>query len=1493
MKGFLRDMGFGRAPHNPTDDVFQLNVMDRAGAISNMMGWTMLRFDQVLDPVMLRETLVSVIKTGDWRKLGGRFRRNSKGHLEIHVPKEFTEQRPALGFSHAVHTCRVQDHELGRQLPTYEPEEICLAPSPVTFHEFAQPEGVPQTLNDYLCSDLPQLWLHIVSFEDATLTCLTWPHATMDGAGLSELLMAWAYTLAGLPKEVPPCLSLKYDLLDDLVSDAPDRIVIKDEKYFNADKVVSFAIMRIMWLVMLVLRAFFAPKKECRNIWVPKRVMDKIRQEALAGLEAANEGGELGFSEGLTSTPSSAASAKKGKEYAHNALFPAGIVPDRASGRPFISESDALIAFFTRVASRALPAKSRRTVNISIILNIRDRLPTLTARLPKPGVFVSNLAMSIQALVPAQAVIPKTRKGPVAEENFSSLGLTAASVRSSLHAGLTEPQLRALAKVQLKAYKARLIGFPILGGIDSFQVLFSSLKVGPLFEMNVFAPAIVKKDEEKPPVDKGKVVEAVADAASQLADKSTGSAGEEAAAAAAAAGSSGEMSEKTEEVTPAPSEEKKTEVSKETRKKLPKGCTPVGILVIPRDSSFMLAKMQLFIFARGANGAWVQGTLQPEHWKVVEEELKEIDRRSLWCSPAWRRASGHLGKPNRNASSTTNEPDWVVEQALHRKREELSKRWQEREERLKQIREKEQRDEKRAAKRRRLLEEDRPVRPRGQAPHEDEDEFLLDWEGGSGGAPGLDDASGGFSKETRDLLEKVGLGFSKQDTGADDDIEENVKIFYTSRTHSQLTQFISELRRPNFPSSFPGADEPSLSKTETGTRECVKHVPLSSRQKLCINPAVARLGSVAAINDRCTELQKSKAKSEGKRCPYVPSQDNLSETHQFRDASLATIPDIEDAHKLGKSLQVCPYYATRTAIPGAEIVTLPYPLLLQKSARDALGIELQGSVVVVDEAHNIMDAIAGVHSAEIRLEDLRRGREMLSIYAKRFGKKLKAENRIMVGQVARVIQGLSEWLERALEQSVEHGIIDPRVLLKTKGMDQIDMFALISYIQESKLAYKIESYAAHVDELEEASKGQKKTIRTSPVLHNLSSFLLALTNLSTEGRIFFEKVVVDGGSKQYDIKLSYMLLSPTYAFSSIATSARAVILAGGTMSPFQDYETHLFPSHPQHKITKLSCGHVIPSSNLCVWTLASMRPATPAGNSDLFEFSFQKRRDKTMIQQLGTAILNICSAVPDGVVVFFPSYGYLDEVVAALQQKLAATGTAPNSSIWDKLQSRKAVFRETKGGSSDQVLEDYSNAILGEKDAEGKQRSPSQNGALLLSVVGGKMSEGINFSDRLGRCVVIVGLPYPNVASPEWKARMEYIDSSTVAGLLDKQNGTTAGDVSARESTPSATVTKPPSTITREQAAAAGKQAARDFYENACMRAVNQSIGRAIRHRGDYAAIVLLDRRFGTERIRAKLPGWIRCAMAPIGSNEKTGLPGLMGTLNKFFREKKASVEDQ
>lgn len=438
----------------------------------------------------------------------------------------------------------------------------------------------------------------------------------------------------------------------------------------------------------------------------------------------------------------------------------------------------------------------------------------------------------------------------------------------------------------------------------------------------------------------------------------------------------------------------------------------------------------------------------------------------------------------------------------------------------------------------------------------------------------------------------------------------------------------------------------------------------------------------------------------------------------------------------------------------------------------------------------------------------------------------------------------------------EHGIVDPNDLLKSKGIDQINLFKLIKYIQESKLAFKVEGYASHVEQ-DSASEAPSKPSPSSPVLHTLVSFVVALTNPSDEGRIFYEKT-----TSPSDIKLSYLLLSPTHAFSSIATSARAVILAGGTMSPFDDYMNHLFPYLGPGKVTTLSCGHVIPASNLCVWTLASTRPSTTAGDAnDLFEFSFQKRSGKSMIRRLGQALLNTCSVVPDGVVVFFPSYGYLDEVVGVWQSTEGG-----EKSVWERLQAKKAVFREQKGGSSDEVLEQYTGAILGDPSEAAKVGNI--RGALLLSVVGGKMSEGINFSDRLGRCVVIIGLPYPNINSPEWKARIEYIESATVARLT------------------SSTPTGPP--MTKEQAAPKAKQVARDFYENACMRAVNQSIGRAIRHQGDYAAIILVDRRFGTERIRGKLPGWIRGGM--VAGAESTGLQGLMGGLNKFFKGRKGAI---
>lgn len=167
-------------------------------------------------------------------------------------------------------------------------------------------------------------------------------------------------------------------------------------------------------------------------------------------------------------------------------------------------------------------------------------------------------------------------------------------------------------------------------------------------------------------------------------------------------------------------------------------------------------------------------------------------------------------------------------------------------------------------------------------------------------------------------MKKLGMVQQSREEMIEDDDE--IKVFYCSRTHSQLSQFTTELRRVKLPPSIMPSQPDSTASVKEGEQlvEDLRHLTLGSRKNLCINPRVNKLSNVTAINERCLELQKPGTPADSK-CPFLPTKEDQAVVNDFRDAALATIRDIEDLASVGKEMGICPYYASREAIKPSEV----------------------------------------------------------------------------------------------------------------------------------------------------------------------------------------------------------------------------------------------------------------------------------------------------------------------------------------------------------------------------------------------------------------------------------------------------------------------------------------------------------------------------------------------------------------------------------------------
>ncbi|XP_072762661.1 ATP-dependent DNA helicase DDX11 [Anoplolepis gracilipes] len=682
---------------------------------------------------------------------------------------------------------------------------------------------------------------------------------------------------------------------------------------------------------------------------------------------------------------------------------------------------------------------------------------------------------------------------------------------------------------------------------------------------------------------------------------------------------------------------------------------------------------------------------------------------------------------------------------------------------------------------------------------------------------------------------------SNSESSEEEDTEEplfkNTKIFFCSRTHSQLTQFVHELKRSPY-------------------SQDISVVPLSSRQNYCINNSVKRLKHISLVNETCLQLQKKKAtvkkEKELKRlkttsgCPFLPGDQKL-----LMAEVLTNIQDIEEIAQKGQENNTCPYYGSRKSLQSGQLILVPYNSILHKSTRDSLGIDLRGNILIIDEAHNLLDAIERMHSSVITGRNLLHCYSQLSQYQKRFESMFSAKSVLYLGQLSFCLKKLLT-LFGATTKSHPNDVIDKTVTSKlykieefelVTEIDTVNIFKLLEFVKASKLIHKlqgfVEQYGSSIKINEQKIKKSgiteflnsiknKDTLvqgttniadildnneeQTSNPLMAILSFLECLKNRCTDGRIC---ILPDATIGQGIIK--FLLLNPATHFHDIVRDARSVVLAGGTMEPMSEFIDQLFlmAGAMPDRIMTFSCDHVIPKENI----ISNVVIRGPTGIE--FEFNFHNRQNTKLLDELGRALLNLCNIVPAGIVVFFPSYSYEDIVFKHLDK----------SGIVSKISVKKHIYREPKLASQvNVILDQYAQSIK-------KPQSPC-NGSLLFSVVGGKLSEGLNFSDDLGRCVIVVGLPYPNIKSPELQEKMKYLNENV----------------------------KP--------------DAGSSFYENSCMKAVNQCIGRSVRHINDYSTVVLLDKRY-SHKVKV-LPQWIQRSVT---INDSFG--PVIGNIATFFSAKR------
>ncbi|KAL4802584.1 squalene cyclase [Aspergillus unguis] len=311
----------------PTDRIIPLRYWDDMPHVHDFCFDFTLCFEDVLDVAKLEVSLARLMEIGDWGQLGARLRRNRQGRLEYQIPEHYSPSRPAFHFTTTQYPIGIRDHPLGSFLPHQKAgkNENIYAP-PAEFAAQARHPTAPSSPEDWIYSDIPQLHIHAVVFDDATLLTITHLHILFDGPSRGYFLHAWSSVLAGREQDVKPFVPFQDDPLAVLGTDR-----VQAEQYTLHEYLLG-GLGLVLFFLRHILNMLWYRYEE-HPVRLPGKAVRRLREAALADK------------------------------------------PNTPNG--FMSDGDIILSWATGALARALSLKPSSQITVMNVMNVASVVPTI------------------------------------------------------------------------------------------------------------------------------------------------------------------------------------------------------------------------------------------------------------------------------------------------------------------------------------------------------------------------------------------------------------------------------------------------------------------------------------------------------------------------------------------------------------------------------------------------------------------------------------------------------------------------------------------------------------------------------------------------------------------------------------------------------------------------------------------------------------------------------------------------------------------------------------------------------------------------------------------------------------------------------------------------------------------------------------------------------------------------------------------------------------